>query len=195
MRASQICFALAALVAACAHETPPAQVASTSCRTPMPLELRARRMNERLQIAYAYAPPFTLEESEHMSHLAACGGVAALGVGDGCAAEWEAARASGLAERYRIGEGRYSIPQRVTAAAAKPLGAERTRDLLTALATAHAAERELTAISGMHRDGPLAMMLVAADLEQAMICDSADLANGRRVGLPYDPAAPVPDGP
>lgn len=194
MRAPQIAFALALLVTACAHE-PAAQVASTACRTPMPLELRARRMSDRLQIAYAYAPPLSVEESEHMSQLAACGGVAALGVGDGCVTEWEAARVSGLADRARIGNGRYSIPQRVSAAAAKPLGPDRTRELLTALAIAHAAERELTAIAGAHRDGPLAMMLVASDLEQAMICDSADLAAGRRVGMPYDPAAPVPDGP
>lgn len=161
----------------------------------MPLELRARRIDERLAIAYAYAPPLSAEESAHMAQLAACGGAAALGSGDGCQSEWAEARASGLADRYTIGNGRYSIPALLRAAAAKPLGADRTRDLLTALAVAHTAQRDISEIADTHRDGPLAMMLVVADLEQAMVCDSADQATGRRTGLPYDPAAPVPSGP
>lgn len=161
----------------------------------MPLELRARRMDERLSHAYVYAPPLSAAEAEQMSRLAECGGAAALGVGDGCQAEWAAARASGLAERYRIGSGRYSIPRLVASAANKPLGPDRTRDLLTALAIAHTAEREIAALAGTHMDGAHAMMLVASDIEQAMICDSADLAAGRRVGMAYDASAIVPAGP
>lgn len=131
-----------------------------------------------------------------MRQLAACGGVGALGVGDGCSAQWDAARASGLADRYFLREGAFSIPERIAAAAAKPLGADRTRDLLTALATAHAAQAALEQrLAGQHSNDPLAMMLVGADLEQALICDASDLAAGRRRGAPYDPAATPPEGP
>ena len=161
----------------------------------MPLELRTRRIDERLAHAYVYAPPLSAAEAEHMSHLAECGGAAALGVGDGCQAEWAAARASGMAERYRVGSGRYSIPRLVASAASKPLGPNRTRDLLTALAVAHAAQRDIAAVAGHHLDGTQAMMLAASDIEQAIICDSADLAAGRRVGMAYDANAAVPPGP
>jgi hypothetical protein len=186
----------------------------------MPLELRARRIAERLDQAYAHALPLSVEEVAHMSRLAACYGASVMGSGDGCATEREQARASGLSERHRIRSAAYSIPERLSAAAAKPLGANRTNDLLVANAIADSAEIALreylhgqlnadqiaTLQSGAfyvetppavraYQAEPLALMLVGADLEQAIICDANDLAAGRRTGMAYDPNAPVPPGP
>lgn len=155
-----------------------------------------------------------------MRRLADCLGGAVLGVGDGCVAEREAARASGLADRHRIRSAAFSIPTRLAAAAGKPLGADRTSDLLVARATAESAEQALrehlrgqltpeqveTLARGAfyvetppavraYQDDPLALMLVGADLEQAIICDANDLAAGRRTGMAYDPNALIPPGP
>jgi hypothetical protein len=186
----------------------------------MPLELRARRIAERLDQAYAHAPPLSAEEVAHMRRLADCHGASVLGVGDGCVAESEQARASGLAERHRIRNAAYSIPERLGRAAGQPLGANRADDLLVANAIANSAEIALrdylrgqlsaeqiaTLQSGAfyvetpaavraYQDEPLALMLIGADIEQAIICDADDLAAGRRTGMPYDPNAPVPAGP
>lgn len=186
----------------------------------MPLELRARRIAERLDQAYAHAPPLSAEETAQMSRLAACYGASVMGSGDGCVAEREAARASGLSERHRIRSADFSIPERIAAAVAKPLGADRTNDLLVALAVAESAEGylreylrgrlnaeqiatlargafyvETPAEVRAYQDDPLALMRVGADLQQAIICDANDLAAGRRTGATYDPAAPVPAGP
>lgn len=160
----------------------------------MPLELRARRIAERLDQAYANLPPLSRAEYEHMQQLAAC-----YAVGDGCAAEFEGAQASGLQDRYRLRSAAFSIPDRVDAAIARPLGADRTNNLLVALAVAGEAQDALEVYPGAAADpsyeSPLTMMLVGADLQQAIVCDSADLAAGRRTGAVYDPAAPVPAGP
>ncbi len=154
-------------------------------------------MEEHVALAYAHGPALSAEEAAHMDHLQACN--TAVG---GCAAEWEDAFASGLTQRDRIASARYTIPEYARRAAALPLGAERTSALLVALLTAEDAEtvlgaylRDLSADEIGDSDGALQMRLVSADLQQALICDAADLASGRRAGMVYDPAAPVPEGP
>jgi hypothetical protein len=160
----------------------------------MPLELRARRMAERLDQAYATLPPLSRAEYERMGELAAC-----YGAGENCAAELEAARASGLRDRYTLRAAAFTIPDRVAAASALPLGAERTNHLLVALATSEEAEHALRAYPARAADptyeAPLTMRFISADLQQAIICDSFDLAAGRRAGMAYDASAPVPQGP
>lgn len=160
----------------------------------MPLELRARRIAERLEQTYANLPPLSRDEYDHIQHLAAC-----YGAGMDCSADWEAARASGLHDRYLLRGATFVIPDRVAAAASQPLGADRTNNLLVALATAEEAQDALEAYPGAAADpnyeSPLKMMLIGADLQQAIICDTADLSAGRHAGMPYDRAAPVPAGP
>lgn len=195
MRRSAI-LALLTLTA-CATAPPPAY---ERCRTPMPLELRLKRMEERLARGYAHAPPLSVEERKQMLDLAACAGAAALGVGNGCAKEWEAARASGLDARYRIRGAQYAVPEYVTKAIAAPLGGQRTSDLLTAMLSAEEGRDEVFAHlspGDLRRanDDSLQLMLVSADAQQAIICDAEDQARGRTHGLPFDPAAPVPPGP
>lgn len=192
-RRNQLICALTLLVSACAHEAPQ-QEGQSVCRTPMPLELRLRRMEGRIALAYANAPPLSRDEAEHMQRLAAC-----YGSGHDCTAEWDAAQASGLADRYRLRSAEYAIPEWLGTAIAAPLGARRTGDLLVALAVSNEAEDALKARSlattGAHDETSMHMMLVGADIEQAIICDAADLANGRTRGTVYDPSALIPAGP
>jgi hypothetical protein len=186
----------AVLLLACGARAPPPCGAPTfvaeedsPCRTPMALELRGRRIAERLRVAYARSPPVSVAERAQMQRLQECLGAAMLGAGDGCIAERDATRASGLERRYRIRGGEADVSELVGRAAAKPLGARRTDDLLVALATAAAAATLLDDAAQV----PIG--LVAADLEQAIVCDAEDMAGGRRRGLPYDAHAPIPDGP
>lgn len=183
-------------LASCVHAPPPP--ANTPCRTPMALELRLKRIESRLELAYAHAPPLSAAEHQEMNRLAACFGGAVLGVGEGCSREREAARASGLQARNALRGAAYSVPEYVNRAIAAPLGGARTNDLLVAMLVAEEAKDALDRhVQNLPegRDGPLAMMLVSADLQQAIICDAEDLAMGRKTGLPFDPSAPVPNGP
>lgn len=166
----------------------------------MPLELRLKRMEARLEAAYARTPSLSQAERKQMLDLAACAGAAALGSGDGCAREWEAARASGLEARYRLRSAQYSVPEYVNRAAAAPLGGQRTSDLLTAMLSAEQGRDAVFAYlkatdPRRANDDSLQLMLVSADLQQAIICDAEDQARGRTTGLPFDPAASVPNGP
>jgi hypothetical protein len=184
-----------ALLGACTHEPPPPAAGTQSaCRAPMPLELRARRIGDRLDHAYANLPPLSRAEFDQMTRLAAC-----YGAGADCSAEFEAARASGLRDRHRMRAAAYEIPDRLASAAALSLGADRTQHLLVAVATAEAAHDAIEDYPGAAADpshsAAVTMNLVTADLQQAITCDSADLAAGRRTGAPYDASAPVPSGP
>lgn len=167
----------------------------------MPLELRLKRIEGRLAQAYAHAPPLSAAEHAEMNRLAACFGGSVLGVGDGCTQERETARASGLQQRNTIRSAAFSVPEYVTRAIGQPLGGVRTHSLLIAMQIAEKARDALEAhIAGLpdgraYRDDPLKLMLVSADIEQAIICDAEDQAAGRKTGLPFDPAAAVPEGP
>lgn len=192
--------AILALLTLTACAIAPSTPAYERCRTPMPLELRLKRIEERLARGYAHAPPLSVEEHKQMLGLAACAGAAALGSGDGCAREWAAARTSGLEARYRLRGAQYSVPEYVNRAIALPLGGSRTSDLMTAMLSAEEGRHQLFAHfqqSDLRRanDDSLQLMLVSADVQQAIICDAEDQARGRKTGLPFDPAASVPPGP
>lgn len=116
-------------------------------------------------------------------------------VGDGCAHEWAAAEAAGVPARDRIGGARYDIPSLTRRAAAMPLGGERTNLLVVAMLTAEAAANALQGHDPATSDDVIAMNLVTADFHQAIVCDAADLAAGRRAGMPNDPSAAIPNGP
>jgi hypothetical protein len=189
----------ATTLAACAYTAPTPTY--TACRTPIPLELRLKRIEGRLDQAYAHAPPLSATEHAEIGRLSACYGGAVLGVGTGCPDEWAAARASGLVERNSIRSAAFSVPEYVAKAAKLPLGGERANSLIVAMQIADDAEDKLRAHlrtlpdADAYRDDPLKLMLVSADIQQALICDAEDQAMGRNVGLPFDPAAPVPEGP
>ena len=208
------------LITGCVHETPPSAPTYKACASPMPLELRLKRIEARLATAYVNAPPLTAAEHAEVGRLAACFGGAVLGVGTGCPAERAAAAASGLYTRNAIRGAQYSLPEYLTRAAGQPLGGERTRNLIVAMRIAEGAhdalrdhllaaltpeqradlQREVTYVREppevrAYRDGVTQLNIVGSDIEAALICDAEDLAMGRRTGLPYDPAAPVPDGP
>lgn len=199
-RSRHFIVALAVGVSACAHAPPPPP-AYADCRTPIPLELRLKRIERRLGEAYAHAPPLSAAEHAEMNRLAACFGGSVLGVGDGCMQEREAARASGVQQRNRIRSAAYSVPEYVTRAIGQPLGGPRANSLLVAMLIAEEArdalETHLASLpdGGAYRDDPLKLMLISADIQQALICDAEDQAAGRKTGLPFDPAARVPDGP
>lgn len=209
---------LSALLCACAHTPPPP--AYKSCTSPLPLELRLKRIEGRLEKAYADAPPLTAQEHAEVRRLADCFGGAVLGVGTGCAEERAAARASGLYARNAIRGAQFSLPDHLTRAASQPLGGERTRTLIVAMHIAEQSrdalrahllarltpeqradlEREIDYVREpaevrAYRDGVTQLTIVAADIEAALVCDAEDMAAGRKTGLPFDPAAPVPAGP
>jgi hypothetical protein len=167
----------------------------------MPLELRLKRIALRLDEAYAHAPPLSAGEHAEMNRLAACFGGSVLGVGNGCAREREAARVSGLQQRNAIRGAAFSVPEHVTRAIGLPPGGARTNDLLVAMRVTEEAHDTLDAYlktlpdARSYSDDPLKLMLVSADIQQALICDAEDLAQGRKVGATFDPAAPIPAGP
>lgn len=216
------CPALLMIVAltACVHEPPPPAPAYKSCTSPLPLELRLKRIEARLEKAYANAPPLTAAEHAEVGRLAACFGGAVMGVGTGCPEERAAAGASGLYTRNAIRGAEYSLPEYLTRAAGQPLGGERTRNLIVAMHIAEGArdalrehllaaltpeqradlQREVIYVRDppeiiAYRDGVTQLTIVGSDIEAALICDAEDQALGRKTGLPFDPAAPVPDGP
>lgn len=212
--------ALLLLVAGCVHEPPPPAPTYKACTSPIPLELRLRRIEGRLAKAYRDAPTLTADEHAEVGRLAACFGGAVLGVGTGCPEERAAASASGLYTRNAIRGAQYSLPELLMRAAGQPLGGERTRNLITALHVAEGAKNALRThlLAAMtqeqrddlqreviyvrdppeviaYRNGVEQLGIVGADVEAALVCDAEDQAMGRKTGLPFDPAAPVPDGP
>ena len=70
-------IALLFALQACAH-APPAP-AYKACTSPLPLELRLKRIEARLGKAYANAPPLTAAEHAEVGRLSACFGGAVLG--------------------------------------------------------------------------------------------------------------------
>lgn len=212
--------ALALLAAGCVHTTPPPAPGYKACTSPLPLELRLKRIEARLEKAYAHAPPLTAAEHAEVGRLAACFGGAVLGVGTGCPEERAAAKASGLYTRNAIRGAQYSLPEYLTRAAGQPLGGERTRNLIVAMRIAESAqdalgEHLLAALTPeqradlqrdviyvrepaevrAYRDGVTQLSIVGSDIEAALVCDAEDQALGRTRGLPFDPSAPVPPGP
>jgi len=207
------------LLVACA-KPPLAVVRSPDADCRMPLQLREKRIKGRLKAGFAHVPPLPPQEYQQMRQLTDCYGAAVLGGSDGCVAEWALARSSGAAERYRIRSGEYDIPELLGRAEALPLGPARTHLLLVALGTANETVTEVAAylwkqltpkqaaaltegsvflypppeVTNVNYDPP-ALGLVASDIEEAIVCDSADLAAGRHLGIAFDPKAPIPNGP
>jgi hypothetical protein len=185
--------ALCALtLSACAHEPAALSSRDAACRTPMPLELRLRRMEARIAEAYAGAPALSEAEKREMDRIQQC-----MAVGDECYGEHYAAVESGLARRDMIRSAAFDVPDLVRRAIALPLGAARTDLLLTAVLAAEEAEDALRAYEhdeGEDGYGAGRLDLVSADAQQAIICDAADLAAGR-TPMAYDPNAETPDGP
>ena len=174
-------FAFTILLAGCAGvpDDGPDMTAEKGCYSDHPLAERALYIQEYVDKAFADAPPLTEAEDRQMSRLAACTGGSALGVGDGCPAEWAEARASGLADRSRIRGAQYAIARRVASAGRYPDRSSRIRDLTVALSIANEAHetnavRHATGLIGdeTYQRTAIALSVVEGTLQDTIACEA-----------------------